>query len=112
MGARYRPDTALAPAQLGVDGGLAYALFLPPGAPRGGLVILHGADSCKESHFDFARLAVSEGLAALAFDARGHGDSEGALGAGALRDLAAMADRVREACGGAPVALRGSSMGG
>jgi len=112
MGASYRPDTALAPAEIAVAGGLAYALFLPAGPPRGGMVILHGADSCKESHFDFARLAVSEGLAALAFDARGHGDSEGALGGGALRDVAAMVARVRDACAGGPVALRGSSMGG
>jgi len=112
MGASYRPDTAPAPTRLAVAGGLAYALFLPAGPPRGGLVILHGAGSCKESHFDFARLAASEGLAALAFDARGHGDSEGALDGGALRDVAAMAERVREACAGGPVALRGSSMGG
>ena len=73
--------------------------------------MLHGADSAKEGHYDFARLAVASGLAALCFDLRGHGESEGPLGGGALRDTATMAQRG-EACEGGPVALRGSSMGG
>lgn len=112
MPAGYRPDDALLPAELARRDGLAYALFLPERPASAGLVVLHGADSAKESHYDFARLAVASGLAALCFDLRGHGDSEGALGHGALRDVATMADRVREACSGGPVALRGSSMGG
>lgn len=112
MPANYRPDDWLPPAELARRDGLAYALFLPQGPPSGGLVVLHGADSAKESHYDYARLAVSRGLAALCFDLRGHGDSEGALGGAALRDLTTMADRVRDACAGGPVALRGSSMGG
>ena len=44
-----------APPELGELDGLAYALFLPDGEPRAGVVILHGAGSAKESHFDFAR---------------------------------------------------------
>ena len=111
MPARYRPDDALLPAELAQRDGLAYALFLPQRRASAGLVIIHGADSAKESHYDFARLAVASGLAALCFDLRGHGDSEGALGGGALRDVATMAGRVREASGG-PLALRGSSLGG
>jgi uncharacterized protein len=71
-------------------------------------VILHGAGSCKESHFDFARGARAAGLAAIAFDQRGHGESAGALGAGALDDVAAMAALLAPG----PLALRGSSMGG
>ena len=112
MPAGYRPDEELSPAELAQRDGLAYALFLPQGTPSGGLVVLHGADSAKESHYDFARLAVASGLAALCFDLRGHGDSQGVLGDGALSDVATMAERVREACDGGPLALRGSSMGG
>lgn len=108
----YRPDDALLPAELAQRDGLAYVLFLPDRPAAAGLVVLHGADSAKESHYDYARLAVGSGLAALCFDLRGHGGSEGALGSGALRDVATMVQRVREACEGAPVALRGSSMGG
>jgi pimeloyl-ACP methyl ester carboxylesterase len=96
------------PAELGTRDGLAYALFLPQRDAGGGVVILHGAGSCKESHFDFARALRAAGLAAVAFDQRGHGESEGALGAGALDDVATMAGLLTPG----PVALRGSSMGG
>ncbi len=95
------------PAELGERGGLAYALFRPEGEPRGGVVILHGAGSCKESHFDFARAARAAGLVAVAFDQRGHGESGGALDARLLEDVVTMAELVPR-----PLALRGSSMGG
>jgi alpha-beta hydrolase superfamily lysophospholipase len=96
--------------ELGVRDGLAYALFLPESEPKAGVVILHGAGSAKESHFDFARTARARGLAALAFDQRGHGRSEGELGPGMVGDALAMCDLMREH---APaVALRGSSLGG
>jgi uncharacterized protein len=49
-------------------------------------------------------------VAALAFDARGHGRSKGAFGAGAVGDVLAMCDLLREHV--PRVALRGSSMGG
>jgi hypothetical protein len=99
-----------APPELGELDGLAYALFLPDGEPRAGVVILHGAGSAKESHFDFARGCRADGIAALAYDARGHGRSRGDFGPGALEDALSMVELVR---GHAErVALRGSSMGG
>jgi uncharacterized protein len=99
-----------APPELGTSDGLAYALFLPEREPEVGVVVLHGAGSAKESHFDFARGCRDEGLAALAFDARGHGRSEGEFGPGAVTDALAMVELLRAH---APqVALRGSSMGG
>src|SRR3954463_10900320 len=98
------------PPELGTRDGLAYALFLPDSEPRVGVVILHGAGSGKESHFDFARLCRDSGLTALAYDARGHGRSEGDFGPGALDDALSLCELMREP---APaVALRGSSMGG
>jgi pimeloyl-ACP methyl ester carboxylesterase len=101
---------APAPPSLGARAGLSYALFLPDEEPSCGVLILHGAGSAKESHFDFARLCRAHGMAALAFDARGHGRSEGELGPGAFDDALVMLDLLREH---APrVALRGSSMGG
>ena len=99
-----------APPELGTHDGLSYALFLPDGPPEVAVVICHGAGSAKESHFDFARGCRTEGMAALAFDARGHGESEGRFGPGALDDVLAMIALARAH---APkVALRGSSMGG
>jgi uncharacterized protein len=99
-----------APPKLGELNGLAYALFLPDCAPRMGVVILHGAGSAKESHFDFARGCRDDGMAALAYDARGHGRSTGEFGPGAIDDALAMVELLREHA--EPVALRGSSMGG
>jgi uncharacterized protein len=99
-----------APPLLGELDGLAYALFLPDGEPEAGVVILHGAGSAKESHFDFARGCRDDGIAALAYDARGHGRSSGRFGPGAFDDALAMVELLRDH---APaVALRGSSMGG
>jgi alpha-beta hydrolase superfamily lysophospholipase len=106
----------------GRQDGLAYALWLPPvpeepraddSAPNAGLVIIHGAGSVKESHYDFARAAIALGFAALTFDQRGHGESEGRLDGRGVSDVIAMARLLRQALSpGAPVGLRGSSLGG
>ena len=101
------------PAEVSTRDGLAYSLWLPEGATAG-VVILHGAGSAKESHHDYARAAHAVGLAAVAFDQRGHGDSDGPMDGQAIEDVAAMAGLLRSKLGSAeaPVALRGSSMGG
>lgn len=113
---RSRTVTPVLPAEVATHDGLAYSLWLPSGdsAPRGGVVILHGAGSCKESHHDYARVLVAAGFAALAFDQRGHGASDGPMDGRAIADVVAMAELLRTRIGGdrAPVALRGSSMGG
>ena len=96
--------------QIGEHDGLAYALFLPEEPAEAGVLILHGAGSAKESHFDFGRLAAANGIAALAYDARGHGRSSGEFSPAAIDDAVAMLALLRQH---APrVALRGSSMGG
>jgi alpha-beta hydrolase superfamily lysophospholipase len=106
------------PAEIGVHDGLSYSLWLPrsPEPPPGAVITLHGAGSCKENHYDFARAATGAGLAAIAFDQRGHGDSQGPLDGGALDDVVAIAALLRSRLGGGdaspPVAVRGSSMGG
>jgi alpha-beta hydrolase superfamily lysophospholipase len=98
------------PPELGQQGGLAYALFLPDEQPRAGIVICHGSGSAKESHFDFGRAVRGAGMAALAFDARGHGKSTGEFGPTAFADVLEMVDLLREHT--PHVAIRGSSMGG
>ncbi len=77
-------------------------------------MVLHGAGSCKESHHDYARALIVAGLAAVTFDQRGHGESEGELDGRLLADVATMASLLRSACERPelPIALRGSSMGG
>ena len=101
---------APAPPELGTLNGLSYALFLPDGEPAAGVVILHGAGSAKESHFDFGRTCRESGLAAIGFDTRGHGRSDGAFGPRVIDDVLSICDLMSSY---APrVALRGSSMGG
>lgn len=111
------------PDRTGAHRGLAYALWLPEeprtgqgrdGKGRPGVVICHGAGSRKENHADFARLAVAEGWAAIGFDARGHGASEGEMSADAVADVIEMASLLaaQEGVDAGRVAVRGSSMGG
>jgi alpha-beta hydrolase superfamily lysophospholipase len=111
-----RTVTAVLPSEIGAHDGLAYSLWLPgPATPvHGGVVILHGAGSCKESHYDFARALLATGFAAICFDQRGHGESEGSMDERVLDDIVAMAAHLRAGIGhrGASLALRGSSMGG
>jgi alpha-beta hydrolase superfamily lysophospholipase len=114
---RSRTITPVLPREIAVHDGLAYSLWLPPDRrlpPRHGVVILHGAGSCKETHHDFARTVVATGMAAVAFDMRGHGDSEGVLDDRALDDVASIVRLLRSKTESPelPVALRGSSMGG
>jgi pimeloyl-ACP methyl ester carboxylesterase len=111
------------PSRSGVHAGLAYDLFVPgdvvPSAELargggrntrvlGGVVVIHGADSSRLSHLEFARRCAAHGLAAVAFDQRGHGESAGALDGRAIDDVAAIASLLPPG----PLALRGSSMGG
>ncbi|MEY2515260.1 MAG: uncharacterized protein QOJ89_2618 [bacterium] len=105
--ARHRDDST-GPVATGVRDGLAYALYEPRGAARGGVVVLHGAGSSGDNHADFARACQAAGLAAVTFDQRGHGASEGALGGGAIDDVATIAELLPAG----PLFLRGSSMGG
>jgi pimeloyl-ACP methyl ester carboxylesterase len=77
-------------------------------------VVLHGAGSAKESHHDFARAALALGLATICFDARGHGESDGPMDGRAVDDVVTIAAVLRDRLGDrrAPLAVRGSSMGG
>jgi uncharacterized protein len=88
--------------------GLAYTLWRPDTEPWGGVVVIHGAGSRKENHQDFAQAARDAGMAAVALDLRGHGESEGALDGRVLDDIASVAALL----GDVPLATRGSSMGG
>ena len=95
--------------------GLAYELWLPESSPPWpGVLILHGAGSRKENHGDFARLASGSGWAALTFDQRGHGESEGEMSPAVITDAGAMA-RLLGSVEGVDedrICARGSSLGG
>jgi uncharacterized protein len=107
IGAVVSAQAGDAPDEVGEHGGLAYARFRAPGRPLGGVLVLHGAGSRKENHFDFASAARAAGFEAIAFDARGHGATGGRLDGRAIDDVATVAGLLPR-----PLALRGSSMGG
>lgn len=103
------------PSESGVLGGIAWCLWLPAGeGPFGAVIVLHGAGSRKENHADYARAAVAHGLAALTFDNRGHGETEGPLDDGVVDDLRMLAAwlAARPEIDGRRIGVRGSSMGG
>ena len=98
------------PEAITLPGGEAALLWAADrGAP--GVVIVHGYGSRKENHADFGAAANARGMAALALDLPGHGDSGGRLDGGALEAVvsavATLADR-----GHGPIGVRGSSLGG
>ena len=98
-----------------VHEGRPYELWIPATEPPWpGMVILHGAGSCKENHADFARSCVARGWAAITYDQRGHGDSEDEMAPAAVGDVGRMARLLAETDGVDPerVCVRGSSMGG
>ena len=103
------------PDEQGRLDGIAYQLWLPFGeGPAPAVMVLHGAGSQKENHADYARAALAHGFAALTFDNRGHGETEGELGPAVLGDMQRLvrllADRPEVDEG--KIAVRGSSMGG
>jgi fermentation-respiration switch protein FrsA (DUF1100 family) len=103
------------PDESGRLDGIAWSMFLPDGdGPWPAVIVLHGAGSRKENHADYARAAVAHGLAALTFDNRGHGETEGPLGDGVVDDLRALAAwlAARPEIDGGRIGVRGSSLGG
>lgn len=95
--------------------GRAYELWLPEAEPPWpGIVIVHGADSRKETHAGFARAARARGWAAITYDQRGNGESAEPLSPAAVDDVGRMARLLAELdeVDADRICARGSSMGG
>ncbi len=78
------------------------------------MVIVHGADSRKETHATFARACRARGWAAVTYDQRGNGESEEPLSPAAVDDVGRMARLIAglDDVDARRVCARGSSMGG
>ncbi|MDQ3334542.1 MAG: lysophospholipase [Myxococcota bacterium] len=107
----------LTPTSTPTIGGLYAEQFLPPGTPRGVVVITHGyAEHCGR-YRELANVIVKAGWAALSYDVRGHGQSPGTRGFidrfdAYLDDLAAMQAAARALVSkDAPMILLGHSHG-
>ena len=91
---------------------LAGMLFRPAGPPRGALLVCHGAGSRKENHGVMGEQAAAAGLAALTFDFRGHGESDGVMGPEGWHDAVAAGEALLAASDAPWLAARGASIGG
>jgi alpha-beta hydrolase superfamily lysophospholipase len=100
-----------------IPGGLYAEIFLPPGTPKGVVLITHGyAEHCGR-YREVAHVIVKAGWAALTYDVRGHGHSPGARGfvehfGMYLDDLRAAAEAAKALAPSAPLVLLGHSHGG
>jgi alpha-beta hydrolase superfamily lysophospholipase len=91
--------------------------WLPEGAPRGIVVLVHGYAEHSGRYPHVARTLVDRGAAVYAYDQRGHGRSEGRRAFiesfdAYLDDLDRFLDHVRTRTRDAPLFLFGHSMGG
>jgi uncharacterized protein len=99
----------------GVHEGRPYELWFPEAEPPWpGMVIIHGADSSKETHAGFARACAARGWAAVTYDQRGNGASEEPLSPAAVDDVGRMARFLGalDEVDATTICARGSSMGG
>ena len=103
--------TAVATKVHAPDGTALAALLTSAPARAPGVVVVHGLGSRKENHTDFAERVAGLGMATLAIDLRGHGQSAGEIGPGMLDDVVAALDALA-ARGHGPLGVRGSSLGG
>ena len=91
--------------------------WLPPGAPRAVIALVHGWGDHAESHRRIAEVFQSAGYAMCGFDLRGHGKSGGKRGhipsyEAVMEDIASFLVLVSERHPDLPVFLFGHSLGG
>jgi alpha-beta hydrolase superfamily lysophospholipase len=94
--------------------------WLPPGRPRAGVVIVHGASEHSGRYAPVAEVLRDDGAAVFALDLRGHGRTAASTGPGrigprgidgVLDDVGALVAMARAQVGDHPVILLGHSMG-
>jgi alpha-beta hydrolase superfamily lysophospholipase len=96
---------------------LAGTTWTPTAPPRAAILLIHGLGEHHGRYAHVAAAAAERGLAVLAFDLRGHGQSQGKRGhtptyAQLLDDVDAGLARLRTTFPGVPHFLYGHSLGG
>ncbi len=111
-----QPPGPLEPTKTQTISGLYAETFLPPGTPKGAILITHGyAEHCGR-YREVAHVLVDAGWAVMTYDVRGHGQSPGDRGFidrfdTYLDDLSQMITAARALAPNAPFVLLGHSHG-
>ena len=116
-------DVGSPPEDLGAEsmtiasgsGSALSAWYVPNGAARRAVVLLHGVRADRRSQIDRARLFRDAGYAVLLFDFQAHGESPGrqiTFGWQERHDVIAAAAWMRQRHPDVPLAVMGQSMGG
>jgi dienelactone hydrolase len=84
-------------------------MFLPDGAPHGGVAVVPGYGSSKESVLALAAVLAENGLAGLSVDLCGHGENQHPIGPIMREELEAAIGSLRRF---GPVGATGISLGG
>ncbi len=100
--------------ELDIAGSLYFPLDRGRDAPYPCVILCHGIAGSKEDEVPLAEMLRDDGFACLAFDFRGHGQSEGQLDPNAFHDIAAAVRYLENRIEIDPtrLAIRGFSMGG
>ena len=109
---RYEEDTLAGPA-----GALHHRVWLPPSAPKGVVVLIHGLAEHSGRYTHVGEHLAARGWVVHAFDYRGHGRSPGLRVhvdrfGDLLDDTAAVLEAARRRHPGLPVFVVGHSLGG
>jgi len=91
------------------DGYAVPAFLLEPDSPTGGVAVCHGYGASKIEMLGLAAALAEAGIAALAFDMRGHGEHPASVGPGVHDDFEAAVEYMRRY---GPVGATGLSLGG
>ncbi|HUR61714.1 MAG TPA: alpha/beta fold hydrolase [Candidatus Thermoplasmatota archaeon] len=99
------------------DESLGGTLWSPSGAPRAGIVLVHGFNSSAGEFGTLARTLAEGGFHVLDFDQRGYGRSQGEAGRTsverAVEDIQGATEALRDEVGVAvPLGILGHSLGG
>jgi len=102
---------------ISADGTNLYSVIWQPiGSPKAVLAFVHGHGTHCRRYDEWFQSFLENGFAIIAFDLRGHGQSEGKRGtihrySEYLEDTAILMERARENFPGLPIVLYGHSMG-
>jgi pimeloyl-ACP methyl ester carboxylesterase len=110
-----QPPDGFGELKLTTEDGIQLAAWYKPPENGAAIVLLHGANSSRDSVRAYAQMLSDNGFGVLALDLRGHGESKGggnSFGWNSARDIGAAVAYLREQTDVKAIGGLGLSMGG